>query len=352
VGGADSLILIVSNARDVTADFFERALAAAGRCFLRLNTEALAEMPLTLTFGTGVEPKRRANVNGSRLDLDQIDGIYYRRPVPPQVPGDGTPATKAWVASELQRTWGGFLAGRGDIRWINHPLTVSSASYKPEQLARAERYGLRVPETLITSVPAEALAFCERHAYDLVVKPVGHGEIRGTVTEQDRVVYTSAITPACRRLLERVEACPTLVQQRIAKAVDLRITVVEDECIAVALHSQDQELSAVDCRRDNMRGMRYSLTQLPAAVERTLAAFVQSYGLFYAAVDMVLDTEGEYWFLEVNPAGQWAWLEERAGAPISQALIRCFTRRHDFRSVPPPSPALVANVGPGRPEVP
>jgi glutathione synthase/RimK-type ligase-like ATP-grasp enzyme len=326
VGRLDSLILIVSNAHDVTADFFERKLAAAGERFVRLNTECLADMPLTLTFGTRLAPERWANVRGSPLNLDDIQGIYYRRPVQPHVPGNATTATKAWIANELRRAWGGFLAARPDIRWVNHPLAVSAASYKPEQLARAERYGLRIPETLITSVPEEALAFCERHAYDLVVKPIGHGEIREAMPNQDRIVYTNVITPACKPLLERVVACPTLLQRRIAKAVDLRITVVEDECITVAMHSQDRAISAIDCRRENMQGMRYSLTQLPSPIERTLVALVRSYGLLYAAIDMARDTDGEHWFFEVNPAGQWAWLEENVGAPVSQALIHCFGR--------------------------
>ncbi len=338
MGRLDSLILIVSNAQDVTADFFERKLTAAGKPFTRLNTECLADVPLTLTFGTGPAPRRWANVRGSLLNLDHIKGIYYRRPVQPHVPGNATTATKAWVANELRRAWGGFLAARSDIRWVNHPLAVSAASYKPEQLARAERYGLKIPETVITSVPEEALAFCERHAYDVVVKPVGHGEIREATPDQDRIVYTNAITRACRPLLERVSGCPTLLQRRIAKAVDLRITVVDDECIAVAMHSQDRAVSAIDCRRANMQGMRYSLTQLPSTIERTLVTLVRSYGLLYAAIDMARDTDGEPWFFEVNPAGQWAWLEEKVGAPVSQALIHCFGRHGGVGDVLPRSP--------------
>ena len=43
-------------------------------------------------------------------------------------------------------------------------------------------------------------------------------------------------------------------------------------------------------------------------------------GLIYGAIDMRLTPHGEYVFLEVNPAGQWLFIEERTGQPITAAL--------------------------------
>jgi glutathione synthase/RimK-type ligase-like ATP-grasp enzyme len=75
-----------------------------------------------------------------------------------------------------------------------------------------------------------------------------------------------------------------------------------------------------------MRGMRYSLFDLPEDLAQRLIALTRSYRLHFAAIDLALDPTGRYWFLELNPAGQWAWLEEITKAPISDALIDSLSR--------------------------
>lgn len=319
---------MVSNARDVTADFFEVRLAQARVPYARLNTEELASLPISfrLALGTDAHPASPTGyftAGGRRIALDEVTAIYYRRPVPPVLPDTTLPGLRGWMESELRRAWGGLLSARPEVRWVNHPLATSAASYKPEQLARAARFGLPVPDTLITTDPAEGEAFCDARGWTVITKPIGHGEILADDEADDRVVYTNRVPPSARTQLHRVADCPTLFQQTIEKDVDLRVTVAGRELVAVALHSQERAISAVDCRRANMAGMRYSRATLPDDVADRLLALTASYGLHYGAVDLVRDREGELWFLELNPAGQWAWLEQVAGAPIAAALIRC-----------------------------
>lgn len=328
LSGRRRVILVVSNAADATADFFEDRLAASGVAHHRLNTEELARLAFSFSVdGRGAQFGASAifSTGAGRISLDEIASIYYRRPVQPRLP-DGTPPGLAdWMESEVRRAWGGLLASHPGIRWVNHPLAVSGASYKPEQLARAKRIGLAVPDTLITTDPQKAADFCTEHDWRVVAKPVGHGEILGATAADDRIVYTNRIPREAASRLGRVANCPTLLQCEILKDVDVRVTVVEREVVAVALHSQERPVSIIDCRRDNMAGMRYSLITLPAELASALADLVASYGLLYAAIDLVRDQDGRYWFLELNPAGQWAWLEQVADAPISAAIIRCLT---------------------------
>jgi hypothetical protein len=160
------MILILTNAQDVTADFFEARLTDAGVPWARLNTERIAGLPLTFRVGGAAVPHACVIAVGDRrLALDDISAIYYRRPIPPELPPDLPPGHATWMESELRRAWGGVLAARPGLRWVNHPLAISAASYKPEQLARAARLELPVPETIITNDPAEAEAFCRQWAW-------------------------------------------------------------------------------------------------------------------------------------------------------------------------------------------
>ena len=317
-------ILVVSNALDATANFFQDRLATAGIAYVRLNTEDLADLQLAFTAGGSDAPPVASFADGERyVRLADVTAVYFRRPVAPNLPAALAAGVREWMENEIRRAWGGVLTAFPAVRWVNHPLAVSAASYKPEQLARAVRFGLRVPETIITNKPELVARFCEHHKWSVVSKPVGHGEVLSARPEDDAIVYTNLVTKGLAAEIEKVANCPTLFQRAVSKDVDVRVTIVGAEAIAVELHSQDHEESQVDCRRNNMANMRYSLTSLPVALETTLVAFVKSYGLFYAAIDLVRDSDGAYWFLEINPAGQWAWLEQCAGAPISNAIIDC-----------------------------
>jgi D-alanine-D-alanine ligase-like ATP-grasp enzyme len=59
---------------------------------------------------------------------------------------------------------------------------------------------------------------------------------------------------------------------------------------------------------------------LPPAVEAKIHAFMQVFGLIYGAFDFIVTPDGRHIFLEVNPAGQYMWVEAKTGLPITAAL--------------------------------
>ncbi len=48
--------------------------------------------------------------------------------------------------------------------------------------------------------------------------------------------------------------------------------------------------------------------------------------LRYGALDFVVDRYDRWWFLEVNPNGQWLWLEQATGQPMSAAVAGALCR--------------------------
>jgi hypothetical protein len=55
-------------------------------------------------------------------------------------------------------------------------------------------------------------------------------------------------------------------------------------------------------------------------VEEKLLRLMQRLGLAFGAVDMRRTPDGRHVFLEINPAGQWLFVEDRTGQPITGAL--------------------------------
>jgi glutathione synthase/RimK-type ligase-like ATP-grasp enzyme len=314
------VILIVSNIGDDTATYFEETLKKSSDGYVRINTEDLAQCAITqhLPQCPSID---RFTINGRALALDAVTGVYYRRPGRPRLSvSQEFTRFEPWLRAELQHAWAGALAGLQHATWINRPHRVAAASYKIEQMTRAHGRGLLCPEAVVTQDPEVAEKFCRRHSWQVITKPLSHGELRGGPNEPDLLLYTSALRENTSSALERVREMPTLFQRRIEKACDVRVTIVHETCIAIRLLSQENVFSQIDCRREDMRDMRYERTTLPERLKDQLVALVRSYGLMFAAIDLIEDMAGGFWFLELNPGGQWAWLDEHVDGAISHAL--------------------------------
>jgi glutathione synthase/RimK-type ligase-like ATP-grasp enzyme len=69
-----------------------------------------------------------------------------------------------------------------------------------------------------------------------------------------------------------------------------------------------------------MTGAEITECVLPDSVVAGLRRLMNTLGLVYGAIDLRLTPEGKYVFLEVNPAGQWLFVEQATQQPISDAI--------------------------------
>ena len=108
--------------------------------------------------------------------------------------------------------------------------------------------------------------------------------------------------------------------------VDRRVTVVGEEVFAAAIHSQELAYP-LDFRisLDQGAGVRMTPTTLPDEVGDALVRLLKVAGLRYGAVDMRRTPDGRHVFLEINPAGQWRFVEEVTGQPMTAAVARLLT---------------------------
>jgi glutathione synthase/RimK-type ligase-like ATP-grasp enzyme len=66
--------------------------------------------------------------------------------------------------------------------------------------------------------------------------------------------------------------------------------------------------------------MRHGVHRLPAEVSAKITRLMDRFGLVFAAMDMILTPDGRYVFLEINPGGQFAWLEDKTAVPLTATL--------------------------------
>ena len=105
----------------------------------------------------------------------------------------------------------------------------------------------------------------------------------------------------------------------------MRITVVDFHlCAAELLVTDGDGKQRCDVRRNNMDDVRYQRLPLPEDIEGKLRRLTEHYCLRFAAIDMVIDTMGRWFFLEINPNGQWAWLDLVGGMDLANHFIESF----------------------------
>jgi glutathione synthase/RimK-type ligase-like ATP-grasp enzyme len=202
-------------------------------------------------------------------------------------------------------------------RWVNHPRCNRRAEDKPANLRRAAALGLDTPDWLVTNDPEEAQAFAARH--EAIVGKAVESAYVGT----GRALWTRRIDD--RSWLERIGPEPYLLQRFIDKKNDVRVTIVGDDHFAVAIDSQATAASSIDLRAGRLTDLRHRQIKLPDEISSRIHELTAELGLRFAAIDLVVDADDRHWFLELNPNGQWAWLEECAQVPIADAIVGVLT---------------------------
>ena len=305
------LALLLSNRRDLTTDFLVRELTERKVKLCRLNTDVISNMSFVMD---PLQRKTEISRKNFTVNTDDISVAYFRRPSL-SVPKDTIPPFRNYVTTE----WSVFLTALYSIigdRWFNHPHNILQAEDKARQLKLAHQIGFLVPETRITNDLA-AIRQLQRD-FSLVAKPMKQALIEAENTQS--VIFTSRVELLTDNDSESISVCPVIFQQYIPKTLDIRVTVVGNKVFSVAIDSQSAEETKVDWRRGSNPNLHHEIITLPKQIADYCIEMVRLQDLRFGAIDLAKSRNGLYWFLECNPNGQWAWIENRTGLPIAAAI--------------------------------
>jgi glutathione synthase/RimK-type ligase-like ATP-grasp enzyme len=200
---------------------------------------------------------------------------------------------------------------------MNAPAATARAEHKLLQLRYAQQLGFTVPPTLATNCPNAARRVVGPAA--AIAKTVVGGKL--TIDGTDHAVFTSAITAEDLNADDEILACPVIFQSRIDTEFDLRVTVVGNQVFAARISLRNRTQHDLDWRRADPTRLIYERHVLPPELESKCTKLVAAMGLTYGALDFVVTPAGDHIFLELNPAGQWGWIEQVLGFPITNAIL-------------------------------
>ena len=323
------MILVITDALDVTANAVVACLNKEGVRWSRFNQAEFPER-VDVEFYPG---KWGANLifdeYGDPIDLATITSTWIWHPMPFNTV-TGLDGAQSRFISEACRSCSRFAMEllRKNTFMVTHPAVETRANDKGWQLRTASTLGFRIPETLSTNSPQKAREFCSAYP-QVVFKTLNMPRI--DTGDHAGWIPTNLLDPEDLEALDQLQHCPGIFQRRIPKRFDLRLTVVGKRIFPVEIHSQQSQRGRVDFRlelTEDLHSMPHLGHDLPASVGAQVIELTDQLGLSYCAIDMIVTPDGEYVFLEVNPSGQFGWIESLTGLPITLELTSMLRRGH------------------------
>lgn len=314
------MFLIVSNKDDLATDYLILRLHERKIPFLRVNTEDyLSSWHACFSIGNDGYNAEIYIGESSPVPVGIFSGAYIRQPkMPPlNIQKEDLDFAEREVGESLKSLWRMIH----ENVWLNAPYRILRASNKAEQLVIATLMGFKIPETYIGTNPKKLSSFYRKCSGEMIAKAVKHGfNFDG---DRARVAATQKIDEKTMCSLEDYATIPMIFQKQISKMYDVRVTVVGDIVFSTAIRSQDYEETAVDWRLSDCYkiALRQDKINLPESIKSMCVGITKKFNLRYSAIDLILGKDGTYYFLELNPNGQWAWLEQLGIHEIRDAII-------------------------------
>jgi glutathione synthase/RimK-type ligase-like ATP-grasp enzyme len=306
--------LFITQQYEVTVDFLLAALRAREVPCLRWNLDQFPSSS-TLSYRAG-DNSFNASIltDGRTLDLGDVASIWCRGLLPSGFPHGINEADEKFAKHECQRALNGLLSTLSAL-WVNHPECNRRANSKPAQLFAAQKIGFHIPPTLITNNPAEARAFITEPG-DTIYKANSPLNVFGS----GKMVFTSIVTDAALDKIDLIQLTPGIFQKLIPKAYEVRATVVGSRIFCAKIDSQADPETELDWRRKPFN-IESTLITMPSAVEQKVLELMRLFDISYGAFDFIVTPDGRYVFLEVNPSGQYLWIEHITKLPITEAIV-------------------------------
>jgi glutathione synthase/RimK-type ligase-like ATP-grasp enzyme len=336
---------------DITSDSHLLPVAAElsrrGHTVRFFNPGRFPETATITVDGTPDGQRTVLSWDDQSLDLSTVERVWYRKPSNLQLDPRITPEEATWLRSQCADLIQGIWANV-DAFWVSEPHRLRHASLKLLQLRLARQLGLCVPDYIVTNSPERAHAFIAAHPDGVIVKALAAPTLFSP--ERFGMIYTHRLTAADLDHLDEVRHEPTFLQAFVPKRVDVRVTVIGDEVFPVAIDSMGTPEAVVDFRRADMMDLPHEPIALPGGLQAACLELVRRLGLQFGAIDLLLTPDDEYVFLEINPNGQWLWIEMMTELPMTRAMCDLLERGATSARTSQPAPARVVAPAAARPK--
>lgn len=301
-------VLMLTYGDDPHANSVSNYFDSCGVDYFRIDTEKLIDN-YKITFDSNSSLYKISSDSRSEF-IDGDWNIWNRRLLDPDMIKKAPKNIEEMVFEETQRTWDGLLQSHlGKV--VNRPLNQKIANNKINQLVLAKKLGgVYVPNTVVTNDPLVVKEFYEDNDENICFKLQ-----KGIVLESSNgylTVYTNKVSKGDLENVNLVSSHPCLFQEYIEKDFEFRVVSTKKGNHSIGIYSQNSDISKVDYRKYDFDNVPYEKINLPIETENFCSNMLNHYNLDFGVFDFIRSENGEDVFLELNPNGQWLWLEDLA----------------------------------------
>jgi len=260
-----------------------------------------------------IDPEKHSyclnGVHSEPIDFSKITSCWWRRPVVAEIPDDVKETrVRRYCQNESDKLIRGAILA-SNMPLINDPINQSAADHKPYQLRAAYEIGLKIPETLITNSPEEAKSFTESRKRKCIYKAFN--------SPSWKIVETREFDKSMDEDLESLKYAPVIFQEYVPLGRDIRVIAMKNRLYAAEAIARSSE-AYLDWRLDHK--IKWNRIILPVDIIDKINKLLNKLGLHYGSIDFRQTPEGEYVFLEINPSGQFLFLEEKGRFEITDSF--------------------------------
>ena len=302
--------LILSSMLDFSTDLICYEMRQRGLDYVRINRDCFSNYLLKYDV---TEHKLTILMHETEYTVtsDELKAVFFRAPV-------FLRTNKAYsVEQQLYRSqWSSFIRNLtvfSRARWLNHPMNTYQAENKVYQLDVAKNVGMRIPKTVITN---DVTCLSSNQDSNFVIKALDTPLFYDN--GQEMFTYTSVVNKNEVGSISLVQA-PVILQEYLKNKIDIRVTVVGKKIFPVAIMQNSRGIDG-DWRKRKKDELQFIPIEIPVSVKEKLLKLMNAMHLSFGGIDLAY-VEGMYYFIEVNPTGEWGWLVNTAGLSIHKAIV-------------------------------
>lgn len=185
----------------------------------------------------------------------------------------------------------------------------------------AENLKLSVPNSSIVSNNTQISAFKKQNT-NLISKAISNG-IYNTIENHRFYSYTELIEDEILNTKTEINFFPSLIMDQIEKQSEIRSFYIDGHFFSMVIFSQSSSQTKVDFRKyNNQKPNKTEPFNLPKDIENKLEKLFNALGLNCGSIDLIIDKDGNYIFLEINPVGQYGMVSEPCNYNLDKKIAK------------------------------
>lgn len=244
-----------------------------------------------------------------KISVETINLIWWRKIISSQqIPPEVSNLYTEFINTNFYLSFVGNLYTKFSGKWISHPVATNTASNKLVQLQAAKKCGFRVPQTIVSQDPDVIREFHSTLNAGVIIKSLH--------PSANEMVLTNMLTKDYLSSDESIRLCPAIYQEFIPGAKHLRVNCFGREIYAALL-----ETSELDWR-PHLDKTKMKATNLDADTKECIYRVCKELQLEMGIFDFKLTPDGDIVWLEVNPQGQFLFIQGIIGVDLASAFTK------------------------------